>query len=74
MITRCTLEGALKCALRLSLRLEWRWELIFVIAVVLWTERGGRLSVSTLWESSTLCIPVLTVIRGPALERLTRTP
>jgi hypothetical protein len=47
MITRRTLEGALKCSLRLFLRLEWRWELIFVIAAVLWTE-GGGLSVSSL--------------------------
>jgi hypothetical protein len=36
MITRCTLEGALKCSLQLFLRLEWRWEFIFVIAAVLW--------------------------------------
>jgi hypothetical protein len=40
MITRRTLEGALKCSLRLFLRLEWRWELIFVIAAVLWTGGG----------------------------------
>jgi hypothetical protein len=26
------------CSLRLFLRLEWRWELIFVMAAVLWTE------------------------------------
>jgi hypothetical protein len=40
MITRLTLEGALKCSLRLFPLLEWRWELIFVIAAVLWTVRG----------------------------------
>lgn len=34
MITRRTLEGAWKCSLRLFLRLEWRWELIFVISAV----------------------------------------
>jgi hypothetical protein len=41
MITRGTLKGALKCSLRLFLLLEWRCELIFVIAAVLWTVMGG---------------------------------
>lgn len=41
MITRRTLEGALKCSLRDFLLLLWRWELIFVIAAVLWTSRVG---------------------------------
>jgi hypothetical protein len=41
IITRRTLEGALKCSLRDFLLLLWRWELIFVIAAVLWTVRGG---------------------------------
>lgn len=41
MITRRTLEGALKCSLRDFLLLEWRWELIFVIAAVFVVD-GGR--------------------------------
>lgn len=40
MITRRTLDGAEKCALRLFLRLECVWLLIFVILAVL-NEDGG---------------------------------
>lgn len=47
MITRRTLEGAWKCSLRLFLRLEWRWELIFVISAV-FVDGGGGWSVSSL--------------------------
>lgn len=48
MITRRTLEGAWKCSLRLLLLLEWRWELIFVIAAVFVVDGGGGWSVSSL--------------------------
>ena len=41
MITRRTLEGALKCSLRDLRRELWRLELILVIVPVLWTSGGG---------------------------------
>ena len=41
MITRRTLDGAEKCALRLFLRLECVWLLIFVMAAVLDEGAGG---------------------------------
>ena len=47
MITRRTLEGALKCSLRDLRRELWRLELILVILPVLWTSGGGW-SVSSL--------------------------
>ena len=47
MITRRTLEGALKCSLRDLRRELWRLELILVIVPVLWTS-GVDGSVSSL--------------------------